>query len=89
MSRTFTKKPIKAETDVEMTKRHMVEEKVLLDTIHRQLSELLSNIESLSEASYEEMELPILYQGILDTLQDWPANLHRLKIRGLEEAYHE
>ena len=77
MKRQIIRKPVKAETEAEMTKKHMVQEKILLD------------IESLSEASYEEMELPILYQGILDTLQDWPANLHRLKIRGLKEAYHE
>ena len=87
--RTFTKAPVKAETDAEMTKRHMVQERILLETINRQIRDLVNNIESLSEASYEEMDLPVLYQELLDTLQGWPANIRRLKTRGLEEGYNE
>ena len=83
-------KPIKAETDAEMTARHYQEERVLLQTIQRQTRELVDNIEMLHDAAYETMELGALYEGALDVLQDWPSNFSRLnsemiKYNGLGE----
>ena len=77
--RKFTKKPIQAETDAEMTSRHYTEEQVLLQTIQRQVRELVDNIEMLHDAAYETMELGALYEEALDVLQDWPSNYSRLK----------
>ena len=71
--------PIKAETDAEMTARHYAEERKLLQTIQRQIRELVDNIEMLHDAAYDTMELSPLYQAALDTLQDWPSNYSRLK----------
>lgn len=77
--RQFTKSPIKAETDAEMTARHYREERILLQTIQRQVRELVDNIEEVHEVAYSTMELSPLYQAALDTLQDWPSNFSRLK----------
>jgi len=71
--------PVKAETDAEMTARHYAEERVLLQTIQRQVRELVDNIEEVHEVAYNTMELSPLYQAALDTLQDWPGNYSRLK----------
>lgn len=77
--RQFTKTPIKAETDAEMTARHYAEERILLQTIQRQVRELVDNIEMLHDAAYETMELGALYEEALDVLQAWPSNYSRLK----------
>ena len=76
---------IKAETDAEMTRRHMIEEQTLLQTIQRQLNDLVSNIEDLHEVAYEEMELSGLFKEALDVMQAWPSNYRGLRNKYLEE----
>ncbi len=74
MKRNFVKKPIHAETDAEMTQRHIREEINRLINMRDQIRNLADSIEDLHEFTYNTMELNTLYQACLDTLQAWPAN---------------
>ena len=77
--RQFTKSPIKAETDAEMTARHYREELALLKNIRGQVQGFVDNIEELHDAAYEEMELGALYEEALEVLRGWSTNLMRLE----------
>lgn len=74
MKRNFVKKPIHAETDAEMTQRHIREEMSLLINIRDQIKNLVDSLEDLHDVAYNTMEVSTLYQACLDTLQAWPAN---------------
>lgn len=78
MKRNFVKKPIHAETDAEMTQRHIREEMSRLINMRDQIKNLADSIEDVQEVTYDTMELGTLYQACLDTLQAWSANYYRV-----------
>ena len=65
---------ISAETDAEMTERHIKEEMNLLSNIRDQIRNLADSLEDLHEVAYNTMEVNALYEECLDVLQAWPAN---------------
>lgn len=69
---------IKAETDTEMTARHMQEETATLTHVHKLMYELYDTIEDLHDHTYETMELGALYEELGECLRAWRTNKGRL-----------
>lgn len=65
----ITKRPIKAETDAEMTKRHEKEYAAAKANMIKKLQEMLDFMEMMPGNLFEDMDLGVLYEEVMDALQ--------------------
>lgn len=65
----ITRRAIKAETDAEMTKRHEKEYAVAKANMIKKLQEMLDFMEMMPGNLFEDMDLGVLYEEVMDALR--------------------